>query len=227
MHKDVERLIALAKERGFLTLSQRELILNKAQELGDDIIEVEFFLEDLKIEEVTPSDYSHLTINPNDQATTYSVQTNNLRQNVAESREVPEAKKKGKWIWIVIIAVIAAVVAILVLSVFSKNSNSENLIYNYFDNTNYTNWYDELTKYDNGFSMYMSELSSGKPIDDVDNEYRWLLVLQNNIENAAMTGQLSPEQEYRFNQIQEKYTNQLIMLGIGSGVMSLFNQLLN
>ena len=42
MHKDVERLIALAKERGFLTLSQRELILNKAQELGDDIIEVEF-----------------------------------------------------------------------------------------------------------------------------------------------------------------------------------------
>ncbi len=208
-------------------MSQRELILNKAQELGDDIIEVEFFLEDLKIEEVTPSDYSHLTINPNDQATTYSVQTNNLRQNVAESREVPEAKKKGKWIWIVIIAVIAAVVAILVLSVFSKNSNSENLIYNYFDNTNYTNWYDELTKYDNGFSMYMSELSSGKPIDDVDNEYRWLLVLQNNIENAAMTGQLSPEQEYRFNQIQEKYTNQLIMLGIGSGVMSLFNQLLN
>lgn len=227
MHKDVERLIALAKERGFLTLSQRELILNKAQELGDDIIEVEFFLEDLKIEEVTPSDYSHLTINPNDQATTYSVQTNNLRQNVAESREVPEAKKKGKWIWIVIIAVIAAVVAILVLSVFSKNSNSENLIYNYFDNTNYTNWDDELTKYDNGFSMYMSELSSGKPIDDVDNEYRWLLVLQNNIENAAMTGQLSPEQEYRFNQIQEKYTNQLIMLGIGSGVMSLYNQLLN
>ena len=48
MHKDVERLIALAKERGFLTLSQREQILNKAQELGDDIIEVEFFLEDLK-----------------------------------------------------------------------------------------------------------------------------------------------------------------------------------
>jgi len=227
MHKDVERLIALAKERGFLTLSQRELILNKAQELGDDIIEVEFFLEDLKIEEVTPSDYSHLTINPNDQATTYSVQTNNLRHNETGSREVLETKKKGSWIWIVIGAVMAAVAVIIVLSVFHKNSNSENSIYNIFDNSNYTNWDDELTKYDNGFSMYMSELSSGKPIDDVDNEYRWLLVLQNNIENAAMTGQLSPEQEYRFNQIQEKYTNQLIMLGIGSGVMSLFNQLLN
>lgn len=227
MHKDVERLIALAKERGFLTLSQRELILNKAQELGDDIIEVEFFLEDLKIEEVTPSDYSHLTINPNDQATTYSIQTNNLRHNETGSREVLETKKKGSWIWIVIGAVMAAVAVIIVLSVFHKNSNSENSIYNIFDNSNYTNWDDELTKYDNGFSMYMSELSSGKPIDDVDNEYRWLLVLQNNIENAAMTGQLSPEQEYRFNQIQEKYTNQLIMLGIGSGVMSLFNQLLN
>ncbi len=208
-------------------MSQRELILNKAQELGDDIIEVEFFLEDLKIEEVTPSDYSHLTINPNDQATTYSIQTNNLRHNETGSREVLETKKKGSWIWIVIGAVMAAVAVIIVLSVFHKNSNSENSIYNIFDNSNYTNWDDELTKYDNGFSMYMSELSSGKPIDDVDNEYRWLLVLQNNIENAAMTGQLSPEQEYRFNQIQEKYTNQLIMLGIGSGVMSLFNQLLN
>lgn len=227
MHKDVERLIALAKERGFLTLSQRELILNKAQELGDDIIEVEFFLEDLKIEEVTPSDYSHLTINPNDQATTYSVQTNNLRHNETGSREVLETKKKGSWIWIVIGAVMAAVAVIIVLSVFHKNSNSENSIYNIFDNSNYTNWDDELTKYDNGVAMYLSELSSGKPIDDIDNEYQWLLVLQNNIENAAVTGQLSPEQEYRFNQTQEKYANQLIMLGIGGGVMSLFNQLLN
>ena len=227
MHNDLERLIALAKERGSLTLGQRDMILNKAQELGDDIIEVEFFLEGLTIEEATPSDNSHLCINLNDQDSTNFAQTNNLRHNETGSREVLETKKKGSWIWIVIGAVMAAVAVIIVLSVFHKNSNSENSIYNIFDNSNYTNWDDELTKYDNGFSMYMSELSSGKPIDDVDNEYRWLLVLQNNIENAAMTGQLAPEQEYRFNQIQEKYTNQLIMLGIGSGVMSLFNQLLN
>ena len=49
MHQDIEKLLNAAKEKGFLTEKQREIILNKARQLGEDMAEVEFFLEDIKI----------------------------------------------------------------------------------------------------------------------------------------------------------------------------------
>ena len=229
MHTDVERLISLAKERGGLTLRQREMILNKAHELGDEIIEVEFFLDDIPIQEEACSTHSQQNINScsNNLSPSYFAQPNTDKQKTSETDETLERKKKkkkkGKWIWLVVIVLVAAIVGIVV-SIIESNSISYN---NYYNNINYTNWDDELTRYDNGLSMYVSELSSGRSIDDIDNEYQWLTVLQNNIENAAMTGQLTSEQEYRFNQIQEKYANQLIMLGIGSGAMYLIDQLFN
>lgn len=231
MHTDVERLIFLAKERGFLTLRQREMILNKAQELGDDITEVEFFFDDIPTEEEASSIHSQQNNSscPNNQAPSYFAQSNTDRQKKPKTGEILEKnekkkkkKKKGKWILVIIL--VAAIAGIVVLITVPSGSNYNNYYYN---NINYTNWDDELARYDNGLSMYVSELSSGRSIDEIDNEYQWLTVLQNNIENAAMTGQLTSEQEYRFNQIQEKYANQLIMLGIGSGAMYLINQLFN
>lgn len=208
------------------------MILNKAQELGDDITEVEFFLDDIPTEEESSSTHSQQNNSscPNNQSPSYFAKPNTDRERKSktgenlEKNEKKKKKKKGKWLWIVVIILVAAIAGIVVLITVPSGSSYNNYYYN---NINYTNWDDELSRYDNGLSMYVSELSSGRSIDEIDNEYQWLTVLQNNIENAAMTCQLTSEQEYRFNQIQEKYANQLIMLGIGSGAMYLINQLFN
>ena len=49
MHQDIEKLLNAAKEKGSITEKQREIILNKAQQLGEDMTEVEFMLEDIPI----------------------------------------------------------------------------------------------------------------------------------------------------------------------------------
>lgn len=53
MHQDVEKLLNAAKEKGFITEKQRDIILNKAQQLGEDMAEVEFMLEDITIKKGT------------------------------------------------------------------------------------------------------------------------------------------------------------------------------
>lgn len=45
MHPDIEKLINIAKESGELTDKQKEIILRKAEKLGEDIDEVEMYLE--------------------------------------------------------------------------------------------------------------------------------------------------------------------------------------
>ena len=49
MHQDIEKLLNTAKEKGYITEKQREIILNKAQQLGEDMAEVEFVLEDIPL----------------------------------------------------------------------------------------------------------------------------------------------------------------------------------
>ena len=49
MHTEIENLINRAKENGSMTERQRGLILSKAKELGDDLDEIEFSLEDIPI----------------------------------------------------------------------------------------------------------------------------------------------------------------------------------
>jgi uncharacterized C2H2 Zn-finger protein len=49
MHQDIEKLLSTAKEKGSITEKQREIILNKAQQLGEDMAEVEFMLEDITL----------------------------------------------------------------------------------------------------------------------------------------------------------------------------------
>ena len=45
MHPDIEKLINIAKESGELTERQKEIILRKAEKLGEDVDEVEMMLE--------------------------------------------------------------------------------------------------------------------------------------------------------------------------------------
>ncbi len=49
MHQDIEKLLNAAKEKGSVTEKQREIILSKAQQLGEDMAELEFVLEDIPI----------------------------------------------------------------------------------------------------------------------------------------------------------------------------------
>ena len=48
MHPDIEKLINIAKESGELTEEQKEVILRKAEKLGEDVDEVEMILETLR-----------------------------------------------------------------------------------------------------------------------------------------------------------------------------------
>lgn len=49
MHQDIEKLLNAVKEKGSITEKQREIILDKAQQLGEDIAELEFLLEDIPL----------------------------------------------------------------------------------------------------------------------------------------------------------------------------------
>ena len=53
MHQDIEKLLNAAKEKGFITEKQREIILSKAKQLGEDMTEVEFMLEDIPLKKAT------------------------------------------------------------------------------------------------------------------------------------------------------------------------------
>ncbi len=47
MSPETEKLVKMAQSRGCLSAAQREMILNKAREMGDDTTEVEFILSAL------------------------------------------------------------------------------------------------------------------------------------------------------------------------------------
>ena len=49
MHPEIEKLIAIAKDSGNLTERQREILLRKAEELGENVDEVEFVLEKIRL----------------------------------------------------------------------------------------------------------------------------------------------------------------------------------
>ena len=53
MHPDIEKLLSIAKESGELTGKQREIILRKARQLGEDVDEVEMILESIRPKQIT------------------------------------------------------------------------------------------------------------------------------------------------------------------------------
>lgn len=208
MHQDVEHLIALAKSAGFVTKRQCEMILSKARDVGDDIVEVEFYLSDIPIREETASfGAPQPVIHPISQ-TPNSLPT--------------KPTKKGNWIWIVVITLAALVTIVVIASVVSYNSSSINNSSSIYNFINHTNWDDELTRYDKGMTMLLNEMTTGD-IDEVASRYMWLADLYNDIENAQKTGQLTSEQQVRYAQIQEKH----LYMGISTGAMYLINQIFN
>ena len=52
MYPDIEKLINIAKESGELTEKQKEIILRKAEKLGEDVDEVEMVLESIRPNQV-------------------------------------------------------------------------------------------------------------------------------------------------------------------------------
>lgn len=52
MHQDIEKLLNAAKEKGSITEKQRNLIIAKAQQLSEDMTEVEFMLEDIPVKKI-------------------------------------------------------------------------------------------------------------------------------------------------------------------------------
>lgn len=215
----------MAKSAGFITPRHHEMILGKARALGDDIVEVEFYLDDIPVkEEPTPASNTQAYARPNP---AYSAQTNQSTQNTTvEAKPENKKKKKGKWIWIVLLASVVIFGIIAAMSAISDSSSVGDMN-NYYNNVNYTDWDSELTRFNNGWDSYFGELAMGRPMDEVDNEYIWLNVLNNNIENAYYTGQLTPEQQNRYAQIINKVQNQAATYAIGTGAMYLLNQIFN
>lgn len=66
MHTKIENLINRAKENGSMTERQRGLILSKAKELGDDLDEIEFSLEDIPIKDFEQQDITSQESSPAD-----------------------------------------------------------------------------------------------------------------------------------------------------------------
>lgn len=226
MHSDIERLISMAKSTGYITPRQREMILGKAREVGDDIVEVEFYLDEIPVkEDSAPTSNTHTYARPNP---AYSAQPNPSPQNATVETEPKKKKKKkkGKWIWIVLLVLVVGFVLFAVASVVSDKA-AINSMNNYYNNVNYTDWDSELTRFNNGWDSYFGELAMGRPMDEVDNDYIWLNVLNNNIENAYYTGQLTPEQQNRYAQIMNKVENQAATYAIGAGARYLLNQIFN
>ena len=59
MHPDIEKLINIAKESGELTEKQKEIILRKAEKLGEDVDEVELILESTSKCSIVPNLDTH------------------------------------------------------------------------------------------------------------------------------------------------------------------------
>lgn len=222
MHLDVERLIDMAKGTGFITLRQREMILGKAREVGDDIVEVEFYLNDIPVKE----DFAHTNNTQtyaHPESSYFAQQPNSIQHNTTKEENPKKKRKKGRWIWIVLLIIVVGVVIFATASIMSDDAS----INNYYNNVNYTNWDDELTRFNNGWDSYFGELAMGRPMDEVDKDYQWLLILNNNIENASLTGQLTTEQQNRYTQIINKVTNQTAGYALGAGAMYLIDQIFN
>lgn len=70
----------MAQSRGYLSAAQREMILNKAREMGDDTTEVEFILSALPENDTTQTPYNQAPQQPPRQQTCQQPRTNQQPQ---------------------------------------------------------------------------------------------------------------------------------------------------
>lgn len=125
MNAEIEKLITHARENGFLTARQRTLIISKAEQLGDDISELEFVLDDIPIGE---QNNSSSIIEP----TNHIISVSPTSQDNGECEDIkcddssqfaykPVSKKKGCYkgcLWSVIIMFALGLIGYLIELIF-------------------------------------------------------------------------------------------------------------
>lgn len=207
MHPDTEKLISIARGNGFVSRSQREAILNRAKSLGDDMVEVEFILDDIPVKDDPAA--------PNTQQTNRQQYANAAPQRPAAQQSQDTKKKKKTWLWVGIGGAVAVLVIIIAVASGGKSND-----YTYGGNTygiasdgntygltSGRNAYDDkLDNLENGYTKLMSALQNGDDgnIGDYINLGN-LVLLENELESAQNEGKLTQEQSYRYQQIQYMY----------------------
>lgn len=207
MHPDTEKLISIARGNGFVTRSQREAILNRAKSLGDDMVEVEFILDEIPVRDDPAA--------PNAQQQNRQQYANAVPQRPAAQQSQDTKKKKKTWLWIGIGGAVAVLVIIIAVASGGKSND-----YTYGGNTygiasdgntygltSGRNAYDDkLDNLENGYTKLMSALQNGDDgnIGDYINLGN-LVLLENELESAQNEGKLTQEQSYRYQQIQYMY----------------------
>lgn len=196
MHPDTEKLINLAQNKGFVTRSQRESILNRAKNLGDNIVEVEFILDGIPVRD-EPAVHN---MPPQQQ-----VPPQQAYQTSAPQQPIAGQKKSKTWLWI---SIGAAALLIIIIAIASGGHSYDS----------------KLDKLENGYAQLFAELSGSNiyEIDDVAAEYKWLGELANELDEADANGELTPEQSYRLSQIESNAISRFMLLGL-NGVMGLFS----
>lgn len=179
MHPDTEKLISIARGNGFVTRSQREAILNRAKSLGDDMVEVEFILDEIPVRDDPAA--------PNAQQQNRQSYTNVAPQRPAAQQPQDSQKKKKTWLW----AGIGGAVAVLIIIIAVASGGNK---------------YDrKLDKLEKGYEQMITDMQNGSFNDENIGNYMdigKLLLLENELETAYNEGKLSPEQSYRYQQIQ-------------------------
>lgn len=207
MHSDTEKLISIARGNGFVTRSQREAILNRAKSLGDDMVEVEFILDEIPFRDDPAA--------PNAQQQNRQQYANAAPQRPAAQQSQDTKKKKKTWLWVGIGGAVAVLVIIIAVASGGKSND-----YTYGGNTygiasdgntygltSGRNAYDDkLDNLENGYTKLMSALQNGDDgnIGDYINLGN-LVLLENELESAQNEGKLTQEQSYRYQQIQYMY----------------------
>lgn len=159
MSPEIEKLVKMAQSRGYLSAAQREMILNKAREMGDDTTEVEFILSALPENDTTQTPYNQAPQQPPRQQTYQQPRTNQQPQYQQHYAQPNTGIQKPKYstaafvlsicsiplallaIWqefFVVLGISAGIVA-LVFSVKTKKLIAENPE-QYADNYIKTSW---------------------------------------------------------------------------------------
>jgi hypothetical protein len=179
MHPDTEKLISIARGNGFITRSQREAILNRAKSLGDNLVEVEFILDDIPVKDEPAA--------PNTQQQNRQQYANAAPQRPAAQQPQDSQKKKKTWLW----AGIGGAVAVLIIIIAVASGGNK---------------YDrKLDKLEKCYEQMITDMQNGSFNDENIGSYMdigKLLLLENELETAYNEGKLSPEQSYRYQQIQ-------------------------
>ena len=92
MHPDIDRMIKMAQSRGSMTTAQRDMILNKAKELGDDPMEIEFILSGVSLTDTHTNQGGHAP--SHQQNANQQPRPSNAYQQHSSESTVPDTSNK-------------------------------------------------------------------------------------------------------------------------------------